>query len=69
MEGNSDANYKTFQRFIDKSDPKEVLQRFYHEEISILEQELKATVKETVEGTIEETIEEKVQKALRKRWK
>ena len=29
MEGNSDANYKTIQRFIDKNDPKEALQRFY----------------------------------------
>ncbi len=39
--------------------------RFYEEELSKLEYELKGTVKKTVE----ETIEEKVQKALRERWK
>ena len=44
---------------------KELYQRFYEEELSGLEQELKKTIKETVE----ETIEEKVQKALRERWK
>lgn len=36
MEGNSDANYKTIQRFIDKNDPKEVLQRFYDEDSSFV---------------------------------
>ncbi len=44
---------------------RELYQRFYDEELSKLEQELKKTVK----GAIEETIEEKVQKALRERWK
>jgi len=44
---------------------KELYQRFYEEELSALEQELKKTIKETVE----ETIEEKVQKALRERWR
>jgi len=29
MEGNSDANYKAIQRFIDKNDPKEAVHRFY----------------------------------------
>lgn len=36
MEGNSDANYKTIQRFIDKNDPKESLQRFYDEDSSFV---------------------------------
>ncbi len=44
---------------------RELYQRFYDEELSKLEQELKKVVK----GTIEETIEEQVQKALRERWK
>ena len=36
MEGNSDANYKPIQRFIDKNDPKEVLQRFYDADSSFV---------------------------------
>ena len=44
---------------------KQVYDRFYDEELFILEQELK----KTVEGTIEETVEEKVQRALRERWR
>ena len=36
MEGNSDANYKAIQRFIDKNDPKESLQRFYDEDSSFV---------------------------------
>jgi len=44
---------------------KQLEQRFYDEELSKLESELRRTIKETVE----ETIEEKVQKALRERWK
>ena len=36
MEGNSDANYKTIQRFIDHNDPKEVLYRFYDEDSSFI---------------------------------
>jgi hypothetical protein len=36
MEGNSDANYKTIQRFIDKNDPKEALYRLYDEDSSIV---------------------------------
>ena len=48
---------------------RELYQRFYDEELSKMEQELKKTVKATVAETIEETIEEKVQKALRERWK
>lgn len=42
--------------------------RFYDEEISRLEQELKSVARATVAEVVEETIEEKVQKALRKRW-
>jgi len=42
---------------------RKLYERFYDEELSILEQEFKRTVK----GMVEETIEEKVQKALRKR--
>ena len=48
---------------------RQLYQRFYDEEISKSEQELKKTVTETVEKTLEETIEERVQKALRERWK
>ncbi len=48
---------------------KQLQQRFYDEELSKLESELRRTVKETVKKTVEETIEEKVQKALRERWK
>lgn len=44
---------------------RKLYQRFYEEELSALEQELKTTVK----GVVEETIEEKVQKALRERWR
>jgi len=44
---------------------RQLYQRFYEEELSKLEYELKGTVKKTVE----ETIEEKVQKALRERWR
>ena len=44
---------------------KQLYQRFYDDELSRLEQELKKTVK----GAVEETIEERVQKALRERWK
>ena len=47
----------------------QLYQRFYDEELSKLEQELKRAVTETVEKTVEETIEERVQKALRERWK
>ena len=36
MEGNSDANYKTIQRFIDKNEPKESLQRLYDEDSSFV---------------------------------
>lgn len=43
--------------------------RFYDEEMSKLEQEVKRAVKGTVKETIEETIEEQVQRALRERWK
>ena len=39
--------------------------RFYDEELSKLEQELKKMVK----GAVEETIEERVQRALRERWR
>jgi len=48
---------------------KQLYQRFYGEELSKLEEELKKTAKEVTEKTIEETIEERVQKALRERWK
>ncbi len=48
---------------------RQLYQRFYDEELSKQEQELKETVKGAVEKTVEETIEEKVQKALRERWK
>ena len=48
---------------------RQLYQRFYDEELSKLELELKKTVKGVVEKTIEETIEEKVQKALRERWR
>ena len=48
---------------------KQLYQRFYGEELSNLEQELKKTVKKAVKKTVEETIEERVQKALRERWK
>ena len=43
----------------------QLYQRFYDEELSKLEREVKRAVTETVE----ETIEERVQKALRERWK
>jgi len=43
--------------------------RFYDEELSKLQYELKRTVKGTVKKAVEETIEEKVQKALRERWR
>jgi len=48
---------------------RQLYQRFYDEELSRLQYELKKTVKETVKKTVEETIEEKVQKALRERWR
>ena len=44
---------------------RQLYQRFYDEELSKLELELKKVIK----GTVEETIEEQVQKALRRRWK
>lgn len=47
---------------------KQLYQRFYEEEVTILEEEAKKTVKEAVKETIEETIEAQVQKALRERW-
>ena len=47
----------------------QLYQRFYDEELSKLEREVKRAVTETVEKTVEETIEEKVQKALRERWR
>lgn len=43
--------------------------RFYDEELSRLEREVKKAVKVSVEPTLEETIEDKVQKALRERFK
>ncbi len=43
--------------------------RFYDEELSKQEYELKKAVRGMVKETVEETIEEKVQKALRERWK
>ncbi len=48
---------------------KQLYQRFYEEELSTLQYELKKKVKETIKETVEETIEEKVQKALRERWR
>ncbi len=48
---------------------RQLYQRFYDEELSRLEQEVKKAVKGAVEPTIEETIEDKVQKALRERFK
>ncbi len=48
---------------------KELYQRFYDEELSKQEYELKKAVRGMVKETIEETIEERVQKALRERWK
>ena len=48
---------------------RQLYQRFYGEELSKLNQEVKKAVKEAVKKTVEETIEEKVQKALRERWK
>jgi len=48
---------------------RQLYQRFYEEELSKLEYELKGTVEGTVKKTVEETIEEKVQKALRERWR
>ncbi len=48
---------------------KQLFQRFYDEELSRLERELKRAVRGAVEETVEETIEEKVQKALRERWR
>ena len=48
---------------------KQLYPRFYDEELSKLEQELRKTVKAAVKETVEETIEEKVQKALRERWR
>ena len=47
----------------------QLYQRFYGEELSKLEQEVKKAVAGTVKKTVEETIEERVQKALRERWK
>jgi len=47
----------------------QLYQRFYAEELSKLELELKKVVTETIEKTVEETIEERVQKALRERWR
>ena len=48
---------------------RQLYQRFYDEELSKLEQELKKAVKGTIEKAVEETIEERVQKALRERWR
>jgi len=48
---------------------KQLFPRFYDEEISRLEQELKNVVRTTVAEAVEETIEEKVQKALRERYR
>ncbi len=48
---------------------RQLYQRFYDEELSKLEQEVKKVITGTVEKTVEETIEEKVQKALRERWR
>ena len=46
---------------------RQLYQRFYPEEVSRMEQQLKRTVKGTVEETIDETIDEKIQRALRER--
>jgi Flp pilus assembly protein TadB len=50
---------------------KQLYQRFYDEEITKMEEELKKVleVEAAVKETVEETIEEKVQKALRQRWR
>lgn len=48
---------------------RQLYQRFYDEELSKLELEVKKVITGTVEKTVEETIEEKVQKALRERWR
>jgi len=48
---------------------RQLYQRFYEEELSKLEQEVKKVITGTVEKAVEETIEEKVQKALRERWR
>ncbi len=48
---------------------RQLYQRFYDEELSVLKQELEKVVTETVQKTVEETIEERVQRALRERWK
>ncbi len=44
---------------------RQLFQRFYDEELSKLEYELK----KAITGAVEETIEERVQRALRERWK
>ena len=48
---------------------KQLYQRFYEEELTTLDQELKKTLKTAVKETMEETIEAQVQKALRERWR
>ncbi len=48
---------------------RQLYQRFYDEELAVLEQESKKTLKAAVKETVEETIEEQVQKALRERWR
>ena len=47
----------------------QLYERFYDEELSKLEREVKLKIKKTVKEAVEETIEEKVQKALRERLK
>jgi len=46
----------------------QLYRRFYNEELSRLEQNLRKVAKGTYKEAVEETIEEKVQKALRERW-
>lgn len=46
---------------------KKLFQRFYEEEVTRAEQELKKTVTGVVKGTIEEAIDAKIQRALRER--
>ncbi len=48
---------------------RQLYQRFYDEELSKQEQELKRTVMGAVKETIEETIDKKIEKALRERWR
>jgi Flp pilus assembly protein TadB len=48
---------------------RQLFQRFYNEELSRLERDIKRAVQGTGKTPIEETLEDKVQRALRERFK